>query len=212
MACNLLAHSRPDLFLGTAFDPTREAVLSGAGNVRDLVAFNTSPVDVTAGSPLGPVDHLIVVQGDANTGTVNAFVALYGHIQFALRLGTAPLESSFTTTYRVDQLAGTDRLDAPEDTIAVPVFTCQSDAEYDASLKAMESAFGKLLPFVMKRQRDHAIREIVDRSMEEALGAPDGHLISENELDDLVGRVTERFMRLLKHEGAFRERDLEENE
>jgi hypothetical protein len=24
MACNLLAHSRPDLFLGTAFDPTRE--------------------------------------------------------------------------------------------------------------------------------------------------------------------------------------------
>jgi hypothetical protein len=64
----------------------------------------------------------------------------------------------------------------------------------------------------MKRQRDHAIREIVDRSMEEALGAPDGHLISENELDDLVGRVTERFMRLLKHEGAFRERDLEENE
>jgi hypothetical protein len=132
MACNLLAHRQAPLFLGAGFDAVRNLVLTGVGDPWDFVAFNTASVDLNAqGSALGQLDHLVLVHGDATACSVHGLVALYGHLQFVLFLGSAPLDASFATSYRVDQLGGTDRLDAPEDgEIVPPPFKRYSESEF----------------------------------------------------------------------------------
>lgn len=209
MACNLLAHGHPSVFLDAAFDPVRKLVLQGEGDPWDFLAFNTSPVDISSeGAGLGAVDHLVIVQGDAVTGSVHAFVALYGHLQFVLRLGVTPLESSFVTSYRVDQLGGCDRLDAaPDIAIGLPLFTRYSELEYPRWLESMGAGMRKLMPVVMAKQREHAVRAMVEKSMTEVLGPPDGQPITEEQHEEFARRVMERYMRLLDHEGVFDQDD-----
>jgi hypothetical protein len=205
MVCNLLAHTRPSLFLNNSFDAVREFVRGDGGDPWDFVAINTTPVDLgSVSTALGQLAHLIVVAGDSDTGTVRGFLAIYGHLQFVVSLGTALLEQSFVTTYRVDQLEGVDRLDAASDrAITPPQFIRYSETEFPNWLRAMETGMRKIMPVVRERMLTHALHEIVEKSVREGLGQPDGKPITQEQLDRVGQSVAERFVRLLAHKGVF---------
>lgn len=63
------------------------------------------------------------------------------------------------------------------------------------------------MPVVMARQRQHAVRAMIEKSMAEGLGPPDVEPNTEEQVTDFAARLTERYMRLLDHEGAFDEDD-----
>jgi hypothetical protein len=207
MACNLLAHRQAPLFLGAGFDAVRNLVLTGVGDPWDFVAFNTASVDLNAqGSALGQLDHLVLVHGDATACSVHGLVALYGHLQFVLFLGSAPLDASFATSYRVDQLGGTDRLDAPEDgEIVPPPFKRYSESEFASWCKSMGDGMHKIMPIVMAKQREHAVHAMIEKSMTEGFGPPEGQPITEEQCRELARALAERYVKLLAHEGVFGE-------
>lgn len=151
MSCNLFAHQRAPMFLEDGFDAIREFVLSGRGDSWDFVAMNTKPVDLS-GTALGQLDHLIAVVGDNNSGAVRGFVAIYEHLQFVVNLGTASFDRPFVTTYRVNQLAQTDRLDAVVDqAIEMPGFSRYSEENYVGWLQAMEASLNRIMPVAMEK-------------------------------------------------------------
>lgn len=205
MACNLLAHQRPSLFLEDGFDAVRDFVRAGHGDSWDFVATNTMPLDL-GGSPMGQLDHLIVVTGDSASGVVRGFIALYEHLQFVMSLGTAAISQSFVTTYRVNQLKGVDRLDAADDqSLPMPEFNRYSEAEYGRWLLSMKAGFDKIMPIAMERMRAHALNEMIEKSHREVLGTPDGMPTTPEQIRRVSQRLAERVVTLLAHEGAFDE-------
>lgn len=208
-ACNLLAYQRSDLFLDSGFDAVRKFVLDGDGHPWDFLAFNTSPIDLALeGRQFGDVDHLVVLNGDCATGDVLGLVVLYGQLQFTVRLGVGPIVSSFTSAYRVDQLGGRDRLDAGEDaSIEVPAYHRYSEAHYSRWLESQAAAMNRLMPYVMRRAREAAVRSLIEKSMKETFGAPDGSPITEAQMEDFASRVSERFVAMMFHQGMFNEDD-----
>lgn len=135
---------------------------------------------------------------------MRALVALYGHLQFIVSVGSGSIDKSVTTTYRVDQLGGAHRLDAPEDrAIAPPPFRRYSRAEYSKWLKVMEASMHKIMPIVMEKQREHAVHAMVEKSLEEVLAPADGTPITQKQLRRVAHSVAERYVNLLTHEGVF---------
>jgi hypothetical protein len=156
-ACNLLAHKACAIFLETGFNPVRQFVLAG-GDPWEFVAMHCTPLNV--GTALGPLDHLIVVRGTAETGQVAALVVLYGHVEFVVRLGKTALTSDLATAYRVDQLGSTHRLDDDRDlAIHVPEFVRLTEATqrdwFAANEVAMNRVLGTVQAIVDKRAFDH---------------------------------------------------------
>jgi hypothetical protein len=123
-----------------------------------------------------------------------------------LSLGSAHLEASFATSYRVDQLGGTDRLDAREDAeIMLPLFKRYSESEFASWCKCMGDAMHKVMPIVMAKQREHAVHAMIEKSMTEGLGPPGGQPITEAQCGEFARLLAERYVKLLAHEGAFDE-------
>jgi hypothetical protein len=61
----------------------------------------------------------------------------------------------------------------------------------------------RLMPIVMSAQRKGGVRSMIEKSMTEGLGPPDGQPITEEQHNEVASRVTEPYMLLLDHEGAF---------
>jgi len=61
----------------------------------------------------------------------------------------------------------------------------------------------KILPIVMRRQRKNAVHALIDKSIEESLGPPDGRLLTDEEVRVLARRVAERYVKLMAHEGCL---------
>ena len=58
---------------------------------------------------------------------------------------------------------------------------------------------------VMERMDAHAVDEIVEKSVREGLGPPDGEPITRDQIARVARGVAERFVKLLAHKGAFDE-------
>ena len=204
MACNLLSLSRRDLFLEAAFDNIRSFVLSG-GDPDRFVVFNTKPVDISAhGRAMGPLDHLIVVRGHVRTSAVEALVALYGHIQFSVFLGHATFDRSFAMSYRVDQLASTDRLDHRRDLkLTVRDFVKVAAMSSASRCHFVKLGMHRVLRFVMQRHKQQSLDEMIKRSWDETIGAPNGKPVSEEKHQAFCELLATRFVRYVEAKGQL---------
>lgn len=206
MACNLLAIRRRELFLDTAFDAVRNFVLDGGADAWDFVAPTATPLAV-AGTPnaLGPLDHFLVVHGDAATGAVRGLVVLYGHLQIVVKLGTANLPTSFVTTYRIDQLGGADRFDGEDATSVVPPpFVPMRDADQAAWFAAWSDPWSKVMKVAGQVAREGALHRLIALSIDEVVGPADGRPVTRAEIDDLTRRAMERAIEHLRHLGFIK--------
>ncbi len=103
MTGNLLAASAPDLLAQPGFEPFREFVLRG-GDARDFVTVSVKRVDLgVEHRKFGPLDHLVTVRGFRSSEPVEAFVVLFGHLQFCVRLGLGEFSRPLAYSYRVDR-------------------------------------------------------------------------------------------------------------
>ena len=150
MVCTLYAARNRASFLGSDFDGVRACVRDG-DNLGDHVTLNPDviPIAGTTGS-LGPLDHLLVVRSHAETGRVEGLVVLYGYYQFLVFLGTTIVPETEIVTYRVDQLAGTDRRDDPVDQRTIVPHFHNSLSRYPQGSEAFSWGSKEL-----QRQVDH---------------------------------------------------------
>lgn len=208
MVCNLLAESDRDVFLGEEFDDVRGFVLKG-GNPWDFVAINTNPVEVTSGpGALGPLDHLLLVRSDADSGLVSGLVAIYGHFQVCIRLGVLQCPKPIATSYRVDQLGRIDRVNAPADLkIHVPLFVPLSATNRNVWFQAASAAMNKTMPFVMEQADRAAISQMVSKSMEDAFGPPGHQQDTQERRLEFVRALSARVRSYVEHRGQVVDAD-----
>jgi len=164
MACNLFALAHRDIFLRADFDPIRRFVADGAGRSPDFVVPNADLVDITAnGRAMGPLDHLLLIRGHAETGRVEALVALYGHIQFVIRLGQTALpfgQGNILLSYRVDQIGHAERRDHMDDlSLIVPNFESSRDRNSVAATVATQG-WRAIFDEIWRQQCDGRMNEI----------------------------------------------------
>jgi hypothetical protein len=205
MACNLFALRDRSAFMGAGFDGVRKFVLDGGGIADAFVICNTKPIDIAVRrKAIGPLDHLLLVKGNA-AGRVEALVVLFGHIQFCVALGNGPSGSPFVTTYRVDQLGGVDRLDDRRDSgLAVRHFAKVAASSHVARLHEMGAGTRRIFGFILRRQDDGFREDMIQRSIEEAFGPPDGKPISQAQVENFSTILATRMVRYLEHTGQLR--------
>ncbi len=104
-ACNLLAVRDREMFAGSEFDAARSFVLNGGRSAAEAVVSLPTAFDIyKQGRGLGPLDHMISVRIDPDTGEVDGLFTIFRHIQFFLAMGRVSPGRTLATTYRVDQL------------------------------------------------------------------------------------------------------------
>jgi hypothetical protein len=114
-------------------------------------------------------------------------------------LGTTPLEGSpgdIALSYRVDQLAGTDRIGDPADlALAVPDFVHGSAALADLG-PVLEHSYAALTEFVDRRHSEAWIRGMVSAAIDEWFASHDpGPVFTEEFLVGLGRHVADRVNR-----------------
>jgi len=183
MACNLLAMGRPALFSQNNFDPIRSFVSAG-GSPIPHVALSVETIDIDAdGRALGPLDHLLLVRGDAKSGRVEALAALYKHIQFIVHLGTMDLDRDIAFAYRLDQDGRGERRgdqDPRDLTLHIPSFARAQERQVAMGEEALNRAMTALFTTVSALQGERRLTEIVRTSWDEAFaGEPEGTIITD---------------------------------
>ncbi len=197
MACNLFAANHRDLFLRNDFDPIRAFVNSG-GDTAPHVALNTETIDINADDRgLGPLDHVLLVHGDAISGRIEALVTLYKHIQFIVYLGTTSLDQDIMLAYRLDQDGRGERRSSqdPQDlTLQVPLFSrSQSNQTMNPSVITRE--FTALFGTVDTLQRQRRLTEIIATSWAEVFGGePEGTILTSEHIRRFANLASPRIV------------------
>jgi hypothetical protein len=207
MACNLLADNGKDMFLREAFDGVRAFVATGDGSWSDFVVLSPEPIDLSEeATRIGEVDHLILLKGNAETGEVTATVAIFGFLQFIVRLGKTDLEGDFAYSYRVDQIGRTRRLDHHEDlALAYVAFEEADDLHETSGVKAFSQGVEKLLAVAEAAQMDRWQSELIQRSIDAVFsGKAEGELITGEEVARLSQLVAEQFVLGLANTGRLK--------
>lgn len=190
IACNLLAFAAPDLFLDAAFNGVREYVLKGT----ELAVHPVQAVDARASEGMGPLDHLVRVDLQSS-GVVSALVVYFGHLAFVVQLGVLAPREPLSVAYRVDQLGGTDRLNATVDLdVPVPSFADAAASPDDDVAKLAGAQLERLLPVALEIQRrlwfDRIFREEEQRFFAE-IGERE---LTESEARTFIGTLAARFV------------------
>lgn len=161
IACNLFSSEHTGLFLRHEFNGVREYILNG-GDDQTFIRLNTSEVSIgEAGRDLGPLDHLVLVHGDSETGQVRALVCLFKYLQFVVDMGTIQLSDDIALAYRVDQLGRQQRMNDQQDIFEIPRVQRPLDVE-----RALKSAMGSILHVIQSRL-PNIIEEISRTAVEE---------------------------------------------
>ncbi len=151
VVCNLLAERDAELFLAPEFDDIRAYVLDGVELSEHPV--QAVSVDLTPDG-LGPLDHFVKVDVNA-AGDVVGLVIYFGLLAFAVRLGRSRRRPQFSRSYRVDQLARSDREDDPRDlALEVPSFADGVARPFEEFLTLVRSQMERLVPTLSRLQRD----------------------------------------------------------
>ncbi len=200
MACNLFALTHRDIFLRADFDPIRRFVADGAGHSPDFVVPNADLVDITAnGRAMGPLDHLLLIRGHAETGRVEALVALYGHLQFVIRLGQTALplgRGNILLSYRVDQIGYAERRDHMDDlSLVVPNFE-SSRSRNGITTTVATQGWRTIFSEIWQQQCNGRMAEIVTECAAELFP---GCVLSELS-DDQIGQLTDLAIRRYKED------------
>jgi len=199
MVCNLFGTTHAEPFLRDEFNPIRDFVHKGMGNVRDFVQINVTPVSIDAASALGPLDHLLLVRGDAMTGEVRALVALYKHIQFIVQLGRTTLDRDVVLSYRLDQIGREARKHDLQDlALIVPPLKQVTALQVETATVA---AFSTLFEKIHELQEQRRRAEIVQQSItewSESLG--EGTVITEEDIRRISRTISDRILEpLFRH-------------
>lgn len=202
MACNLLAYNRSRIFLDAGFDGIRSFVFEGVGDPVHFVWLNPIVFDLACSNPIGQVDHLLLVHGNAH-GEVLGLVVLFAHLQFVVRLGTSAALSGTAHSYRVDQLSGGARIDDSSDLAIGPeLFTHREFAGWDRQIALYEESLRRLLAvttdYDFKRARTRLIQQSLDEVFREK---PEVSLITPGEIDEIARVVAMRYVELLDRVG-----------
>jgi hypothetical protein len=199
MVCNLFGTTHAEPFLRDEFNPIRDFVHKGMGNVRDFVQINVTPVSIDAASALGPLDHLLLVRGDAMTGEVRALVSLYKHLQFIVQLGRTTLDRDVVLSYRLDQIGREARKHDLQDlALIVPPLKQVTALQVETATVA---AFSTLFEKIHELQEQRRRAEIVQQSItewSESLG--EGTVITEEDIRRISRTISDRILEpLFRH-------------
>ncbi|WP_147476201.1 MULTISPECIES: hypothetical protein [Corallococcus] len=191
IAFNLLGFCDSRLALRAEFDPIRQFVLHGIQPVVPPVEVVPLDLRRMETSPLGPLDHLVMVRGDSRLGRVVGFVTYFGVLSFSVRLAECELERDFSYSYRVDQLGAVDRLNgAPEAQLEVPDFELCSKREYAQCADLAVDQMKSLLYEVNRFQVRHWIGTVVERHWKAALAGEAERELSEEEYAQFLGALS----------------------
>jgi len=198
MACNLLAMGQTALFLHNNFDPIRSFVSTG-GSALPHVALSAETIDIDAdGRGLGPLDHLLLVRGDAKSGRVEALVTLYKHIQFIVHLGTTDLDRDIALAYRLDQDGRGERRgdqDPRDLTLHIPSFTHAQERQATMGEQVLKRGIIALFSTVSALQGKRHMAEIIRTSWDEAFaGEPKGTIITDDHIQRFARLASPRIV------------------
>lgn len=193
MACNLFGTTHSETILRDEFNPIRDFVHKGVGDAHRFVQINVTPVSLDARSALGPLDHLLLVRGDATTGEVRALVALYKFIQFSVQLGRTILDQDVALSYRLDQIGREARKHDLQDlALTAPSFKQVTESDVETATVA---AFSRLFEQVHELQEQRRRSEIVRQSITEwSASLGEGAVITEEDILRLSRTITDRIL------------------
>jgi hypothetical protein len=120
---------------------------------------------------------------------------------------------SLSTSYRVDQLSGVDRLDHEDDMdVAIPSFQQAADSTYEEFYELVLEQLNGLLPQVQRAQESIWIQRIVESAYKELEFTPNGRALTAEEGVALSHAIAARFAQELRpriEEAARQRREAE---
>ncbi|WP_147439651.1 HNH endonuclease [Corallococcus sp. CA049B] len=200
IAFNLLGFRAPLIALQGEFDAVRKYILNGERPEKHLVEAAAIDIRTPEGKRIGPLDHLVLVRGDASSSQVRAIVVYFGLLAFVVKLGDCRLERGFSYSYRVDQLGGAARLDDAYDlALEVPSFEVLSARSDEQVLEAVHEQSGKLLLDVQEIHNNLWINSTVKRHWKAAFRGKSQGQLSEDEQMQFINELTHEIAVGLSH-------------
>lgn len=185
-ACNLFAHRHADWFRDASFDDIRAFILNGTK--PPLWPVQVADLDL-GHSPLGRFDHLVKV--GVSEGAVRGLVVYFGHLAFIVHIGRAPSGLDVKRSYRVDQLSGQDRVDAPDDlAIVLPSFDEAAAKTYEEFAALAHQQGERLIREAHAHQETLWLRRILRPHWDQlAAQHPDGSTLTAEEARTFAAAV-----------------------
>jgi hypothetical protein len=196
-ACfNLLAahaDDGPKIALAAEFDPVRQFIRQGGGQMTDFVRWATRQ-DYARHPAKGPIDHVMGVQ--TREGSVQGVLQLFGHLVFPVRLSNGYHQRGISYCYVVDPYRKADPAESRLNGIdpdMVPVFGDES-LENNAVVQAV---FYAGLTRILDHFFDRATQEILSSTLDEILQPEMGKPFTQELARRVVSRLIEKMQPFL---------------
>lgn len=200
-ACfNLLGVQHPDIALLPCFNGVRDYIREGSGGAGSYIRWYTSE-ELPELPRLGMADqHIFIV---CRGSSVEGVAQLFGGLVYPFQLTDSYCGPVFTCGYVVDPFRESEPAEKrnPEfDPVAVPVFSEQQDEQNEAVIESLKHRLGKIIELHFERHRNAEI----ERSLEEAVAAHGGDVITKEIVNDFAERLAKRVLHIERDLGLYK--------
>ncbi|TQF16110.1 HNH endonuclease [Myxococcus llanfairpwllgwyngyllgogerychwyrndrobwllllantysiliogogogochensis] len=192
IAFNLLGANEPQLVLGDEFDSIRQFILNGAQPTVHPVEVCSLDLRGSETNPIGELDHLAMVCGDASTREVIGVVTYFGVLSFLIKLADCSLNGDFCYSYRVDQFGRRDRVNGESEArLRVPRFGECSRLSFEEGCDLAIAQVKSLFVDVHRLQLDGWFGSVTERHWAKALSGAPGKELSDEDLQRIIALYVE---------------------
>jgi hypothetical protein len=202
-ACfNLLGVEHPEIALLPSFNGVRDYIREGSGGAGSYIRWYASE-ELPNLPRLGPADqHIFIV---CRGSSVEGVAQLFGGLVYPFQLTDSYCGPAFTCGYVVDpfrESVPAEKRNPEFDAVVVPVFSEQQDEQNEAVIESLRRRLGKIIELHFERHR----KAEIERSLQEAVAAHGGDVITKDIVNDFAERLAKRVLRIEHDLGPYKKR------